>query len=474
MAAADPPFTGPDLCGLTACAVVDLLQRREVNPLDLIEASLSRIAATSPAINAMVTLCPDRARACAGAVDPASLLAGLPVGIKDLTPVAGVRTTFGTPALADNVPQISDPAVLRLESRGGVVIGKTNTPEMGAGANTFNPVFGATRNPWNTTMNAGGSSGGAAAGVAAGEVWLSMGSDVGGSLRTPASFCGIVGLRPSPGVIASPASDGFNPFPVEGPMARTVEDCALMLDAMAGWDAASPLSFPAPERRYLDTCRADAGTIRIAYAPDLGGLAPVTPEIAALLSDALTRLQAPDVTVFEAAPDTTGTDTAFRTLRGLGMWTGFRATPAAVSDRYKPTLRQNIAEGGALTVDDIAEARLTRARLYERMRRFFETCDVLAGPVTGIGPLPVEIEYPPEVAGHACRDYIDWLRFAFLATLCGLPALSLPVGRDARGLPVGLQLIGPPRGEARLLQIARRLEQATGFTPTPIDPVVTH
>ncbi|WP_323770635.1 amidase [Antarctobacter sp.] len=474
MAAADPPFTGPDLCRLTACAVVDLLKRREVSPLDLIEASLSRIAATSPAINAIVTLCPDRARDSAAAVDPASLLAGLPIGIKDLMPVQGVRTTFGTPALADNVPQTSDPAVLRLESCGGVVIGKTNTPEMGAGANTFNPVFGATRNPWNTAMNAGGSSGGAAAGLAAGEVWLSQGSDLGGSLRTPASFCGIVGLRPSPGIVASPGKDGFNAFGVEGPMARTVEDCALFLDAMAGWDAVSPISFPAPAQSYLDTCRSDAGSIRIGYAPDLGGLAPVEPEMAALLSDALTRLQAPDVTVVEAAPDTTGTETAFRTLRGLGMWTGFRTTPSVVSDRYKTTLRQNIAEGGALTVDDIAEAQFIRARLYDGMRHVFETCDVLAGPVTGIGPLPVEIEYPPEIAGHPSRDYIDWLRFAFLATVCGLPALSLPVGRDARGLPVGLQLIGPPRGEARLLQVARRLEQATGFAPTPIDPVISH
>lgn len=471
---ADPAFSGPDLCRLTACDVVDLLHRRQVSPAELIEASLSRIAATHPAINAMVTPCPDRARAAAGHVDPTSLLAGLPIGIKDLTPVAGVRTTYGTPALADNVPDTSDPMVLRLESRGAVVIGKTNTPEMGAGANTFNPIFGMTRNPWNTAMNPGGSSGGAAAGLATGEVWLSQGSDVGGSLRTPASFCGIVGLRPSPGIVASPGGDGFNPFGVEGPMARTVEDCALMLDAMAGWDSVSPLSVPAPTQRYLDTCRADAGTIRIAYAPDLGGLAPVEPDMAALLSDALTRLQAPDVTVVEAAPDTTGTEAAFRTLRGLGMWTGFRATPSSVSDRYKPTLRQNIAEGGRLTADDIAEAHLTRARLYDTMRRFFDTYDVLAGPVTGIGPLPVEIEYPPEVAGHASRDYIDWLRFAFLATLCGLPALSLPVGRDARGLPVGLQLIGPPRGEARLLQIARRLEQATGFPPTPIDPVVTH
>ncbi len=472
MTSADPLFSGPDLCRHTACEVVDLLRRGEVSPAELIGASLARIEQTSPAINATVTLCAERAHGSAKQVDPGSLLAGLPIAIKDLTPVSGVRTTFGTPGLADHVPDTSAPLVLRLEARGGVVMGKTNTPEMGAGANTFNPVFGATRNPWHTTMNAGGSSGGAAAGLAAGEVWLSQGSDVGGSLRTPASFCGIVGLRPSPGVVASPGGhDHFNLMGVDGPMARTVEDCALFLDAMAGWDPSSPLAFPAPQRSYLDQCRAGAGDIHIAFAPDLGGIAPVEPEMRQILADAVTRLQAPDVRVTEDSPKTTGLSECFRTFRALGMWTGFKATPARIYDQYKPTLKENIASGGRLTVDQIAEANLTRSRLYDVMRRFLSRYDVLACPVTGIAPLPVEIEYPPVVDGVESRDYLDWLGFSFLATVCGLPALSLPVGRDARGLPVGLQLIGPPRGEARLLQIARRLEQATGFATTPIDPV---
>lgn len=475
MAAADPAFSGPELCRLTACEAVDLLRRRKVSPRDLVEASVARIARTSPAINAMVTVCADRALAAAGAEAADSPLAGLPIGIKDLTPVAGVRSTWGTPALADHVPAVSDPLVLRLEARGAVVIGKTNTPEMGAGANTFNPVFGRTRNPWNTTMNAGGSSGGAAAGLAAGEVWLSTGSDVGGSLRTPASFCGIVGLRPTPGrVISGNGHDGFNLFGVEGPMARTVEDCALFLDAMAGWDPASPISFPAPERGFLETCRTDAGPVRLAFSPDLGGLFPVEPEMAAILARAVQRFEAPDVTVAEESPKLPRLAETFRTFRALGMWTGFRNTPKRVSDGYKDTLKRNIAEGGRLTVDEIADAQHARSQLYETMQRFFGRFDVLACPVSGIGPLPAEIEYPPSVAGVASRDYIDWLSFAFLATVCGLPALSLPVGRDARGLPVGLQLIGPPRGEARLLQVARRLEQATGFPATPIDPVVTH
>ena len=257
-------------------------------------------------------------------------------------------------------------------------------------------------------------------------------------------------------------------------MARTVEDCALFLDAMSGFDPVSPISFPPTEGGYLDSCRRDPGPIRIGFAPDLGRLAPVEPEMAQILAAALTRLQAPDVEIVEDTPDLQAIDSTFRTFRALGMWTGFRATPEAITSRYKPALQANIAQGGKLTVDQIADANLARATLYETMRRYLERIDVLACPVTGIGPLPVEIEYPPEIAGVASTDYLDWLRFAFLATLCGLPALSLPVGRDARGLPVGLQLIGPPRGEARLLQIARRLEQATGFAATPIDPVVTH
>ncbi|WP_425073133.1 amidase [Sagittula sp. S175] len=472
MATAKPPFTGPELCRLTAREVVGLLKSRKVSPAELVDASLTRIAQTGPAINAMVTTCEDRARTAAAQATPDSPLAGLPIGIKDLTPVAGVRSTWGTPAFADHIPTASDPLVTRLEQNGAVVIGKTNTPEMGAGANTFNAVFGKTRNPWDTRMNAGGSSGGAAAGLATGEVWLSHGSDLGGSLRTPASYCGVVGLRPSPGRIASaPGADGFNPFGVEGPMARSVADVALFLDAMTGVDLTDPLSYPT--NSVLDTCLSDPGNIRIAFSPDLGGR-PITAEMSGILSDALTRLQAPEVTVEDSTPDFSGLDHAFRTFRGLGMWTNAQVTPKRVSDQFKATLKSNIAQGGQLTVDDIAKANVTRSRLYTMMRGLLSTHDVLACPVTGLAPLPVEIEYPPEVAGTPSTDYLDWLGFAFLATLCGLPALSLPVGFTDTGLPVGLQLIGPPRGEARLLQVAHRLEQALDLGHTPIDPNVTH
>lgn len=469
-----PAFTGPELCALTACEALDALRAGTVSPHDLVEASLSRIEQTSPAINAMVTPCPDRARAAATALPKGTLLAGLPIGIKDLTPVAGVRTTLGTPAFADHVPEASHPLVERMEARGAVVIGKTNTPELGAGANTFNAVFGPTRNPWDTRLNAGGSSGGAAAGLATGETWLSHGSDLGGSLRTPAAYCGIVGLRPSPGLAwGGPATNAFDTMPVQGPMARTVEDCALLLDAMAGFDPRAPLSWPAPDTPYRAACRQDPGAVRIAFSHDLGGLAPVEPAMADALRAALSGLDG-TMAVEETAPPSAGTEEIFRTLRALGFWTDARETPESVTRHYKPTLQQNIAEGRALTVDEIARAQAERSRLYAEMSGFMARYDVLAGPVVGLFPLPVEIEYPPQVAGQDSRDYLDWLRFAMLATLCGLPALSLPVGFTDDGLPVGLQLIGRPRGEARLLQIARRIEETLALGHRPIDPRVRH
>ncbi|MBP0482576.1 amidase [Sagittula salina] len=472
MPPAERGFSGPDLCALTAVEAVTLLKRRAVSPRELVEASLTRIATTSPAINAMVTPCADRALNAASKATPDSLLAGLPIGIKDLTPVAGVRTTWGTPAHADHIPAASDPLVTRLEARGAVVMGKTNTPEMGAGGNTFNAVFGATRNPWDTRLNAGGSSGGAAAGLATGEVWLSHGSDLGGSLRTPASYCGIVGLRPSPGLVASgPGVDAFDRMGVEGPMARTVADVALFLDAMAGFEASCPLSHPGGA--FLAALDTDPGPIRIAFSPDLDRL-PVTAEIAGVHATALARVAAPDLTVEEIAPTFPGRDHAFRTFRALGMWTKSKLTPVRVSDRFKPTLKANIAEGAVLTPDDIATATITRTRLFATMQALFAQHDVLACPVTGLAPLPVAVEYPTEIAGTPTRDYLDWLSFAFLATLTGLPALSLPVGFTPAGLPVGLQLIGPPRGEARLLQVAQRLQQALGLPGTPIDPNRQH
>ncbi|WP_232830311.1 amidase [Oceanicella sp. SM1341] len=473
-----PPYTGSDLAAMTACEVTGLLARREVSPQELIEASLARTADTEPAINAMPTLCPDRARAHAERLRTApaeagpGCLHGLPVSIKDLTAVAGVTLTCGTPGLAGFVPAESDPLVERMEARGGIVMGKTNTPEFGAGGNTFNAVFGPTRNPWDTGLNPGGSSGGAAAGLAAGQVWLAEGSDHGGSLRTPAAYCGIVGLRPSPGRAGGGTREAaFGLEGVHGPMARTVEDCALLLDTMTGFDPRQPLSIAEPAHPFRAAVQEARPGFRVAFAPDLGGFAPVEAEVRDMLAAAMQALEGTGTLIEEAAPDTSGLYETYTTLRAFGQASGPGQMPEAVQAHYKQTLRDNIAAGRALTVDDVMRANRARSLIYHRTREFLLRYDVIACPVVGLPAQPCEVEYPRSVDGRPMADYVDWLRFAYLATMCTLPAISVPIGLTAAGTPMGLQLIGQPRGEAALLAAARVLEQAVGFGHRPIDPV---
>jgi len=471
------PFTGPDLCAYEAHAVVALLRKGEIEPRDLIKASRTRTEAVEPSINAMPTTCWDRAEAAIAALakgesDAPGWLAGLPIGIKDLTPVAGVRTTFGTKGLADNIPNASDPLVERLEARGALVVGKTNTPEMGAGANTFNEVFGATVNPWNTSMNAGGSSGGAAAGLATGEVWLNHGSDHGGSLRTPAAYCGIVGMRPSPGRAggASPKA-GYLIESAQGPMARSVTDCALFLDAMAGFEPRFPISYPAPDAPFQEAVRRADGKLRIGFSPDLGGISPVDSEMAGHLSSAMKQLERNGATVEEASPDVTGLDRTYHILRGISWVTGSQTLDPAVRQHFKPTLEENTRFGESLTIQDVAEAQVGRMTIFNAMLAFFERFDVLALPVVGCMPHPQSEEWVREIGGQNLTGYMDWLRFAFLATTAGLPAMSVPVGLGPRNMPVGLQLVGKPRGEAGLLAAARFVELAMGGPLGPIDPM---
>ena len=467
----DTAYTGPELCALPAREVIALLRRRAVSPAELIEAALTRLAQVEPQVNAVPTLCPERARARAAQVDPATLLAGLPLGIKDLTPVEGVRTTFGTAGMADHIPQASHPLVLLLEARGGIVLGKTNTPELGAGGHTFNDVFGLTRNPWNLSRSAGGSSGGAAVSLATGGLWLSHGSDFAGSLRTPASFNGIVGLRPSPGIAGGgPSLMGFTGGGLQGPMARDVRDCALFLDAMAGFDPRWPISFPPPAVPYAETTVQDPGPVRIAFSAGQGGFFPVEAAVEQVLTRALATLNLPQVTVEESFPPLPHLDEAFRALRALSFVGEADATPDHIRQHYKQTIRDNTGFARSLSLADYARAERQRSALYDSLHQAFARFDVLASAVTGVPAFPAEQEYPQTVAGQPMTDYIDWLRPSYLATTCGLPALSLPVGFTPDGLPVGLQLIGAPRGEARLLQIACLLEQALALPCAPIDP----
>ena len=479
----DTAFTGPELCARPARDVVADLRRGDLSPAEVLAASAQRIDQVEADVNAMPTRCIARAQAAiadlpghaAQNAGHAAWLAGLPIAIKDLMPVAGVRTTFANRAYADYVPDASAPMVERLESRGGLVVGKTNTPEFGAGGNSTNMVFGATRNPWDTRMNAGGSSGGAAASLATGEVWLSHGSDLMGSLRTPASHCSVLGLRPSPGVTGGgPASAGFLTEATSGPMARDVRDLALFLDAMTGYDPREPISVAAPAIPFQTTVEQANRAPRIAFSEDQNGFAAVEVEIRQCLRDAMQVVARSGAQIDTACPDLPYLNETYLALRALHYGSVTARQPQAVQDSFGQRLKDNIDFALNLDVRDLYAAMPRRMQLYEIMRQFLGSYDVLAIPVVGIAPDLVEHEYPVSVDGKNIGTYEEWLRFSFLATTTLLPALSMPVSFTAAGLPVGLQLIGPPRGEAKLLQVALFIEEALGLPPGPIDPVVRH
>jgi len=468
-----------ELTALTAQAVVDLLRRGEVSPIELIDAAAARIAATDGALNALPTLCLDRARDHAKRLMAGDLpttpaagwLAGLPLAVKDLNDVAGVRTTYGSPIYGRHVPDRSDIMVETLEANGGVVVAKSNTPEFGAGANTFNEVFGETRNPWNTDLTCGGSSGGSAAALAAGQVWLATGSDLGGSLRTPASFCSVVGLRPSPGRVATgPLDRPFDTLSVEGPMGRSVGDVALMLDAMAGWRPEDPLSLPAPEESFQAAAATRRPPRRVGYSADLG-ISPVDPEVRAICAAAVRRFEEAGAAVEEACPDFSDAPETFQVLRGAGFVAGLGPLYEQDRDRLKPDIRWNIEYGLSLTADRIGRAERARGALYHRMVAFFTTYDLLACPAACVPPFDVKTRWVREVGDTVLDNYVDWLRLTFAITLTACPAISIPCGFTADGRPVGLQLVGRPRGEAALLAAAAALEEIIGLSPAvPIDP----
>jgi amidase len=462
----------------TANAVVDKLRKGEVTPLDLLDVLERRIAEVDGKVNALPTLCFDRARDHARGLmqrKPAErgLLAGLPVPIKDLLAVAGVRSTQGSPIFKDNVPARSDVLVEHLENNGAVIYAKSNTPEFGAGANTFNEVFGATLNPWDTSKSAAGSSGGAAVALATGTAWLAHGSDMGGSLRNPASFCGIVGLRPSIGRVAhTPEAAIDRNLGVQGPMARNVEDLALLLDAMSGEHPADPLSLPLLPASFLSAARSGNKPKRVAYSPDLG-ITPVDPEVKAVTRKAAERFAEAGIIVEEAHPDLREAHECFHVLRAFD----FALTKAQLlrtkRDLLKPEVIWNIEEGLKLTVERIERAEAQRVALAERTLKFFETYDLLLCPATIVPPYPIENRYVAECDGKKFDNYVEWLGIVYAITLACCPALSLPCGFTKTGLPIGLQMVAAPRAEGALLAGARVLEDILGLRgTTPIDPRV--
>ena len=458
-----------ELCFLTAIELTQRIRARSISCVEVMEAHLRQIERVNPQVNAIVTLAPEQALARARAADAAlrrsdavGPLHGLPVAHKDLVQTKGMRTTFGSPIYADFVPDVDDLIVTRIRNAGAILIGKTNTPEFGAGSQTFNPVFGATRNPYDLSKTCGGSSGGAAVALACGMLPIAEGSDTGGSLRNPASFCNVVGFRPSPGRVPS-CSDraAWQTLSVPGPMARTVADAALLLSAMAGPHPCSPIALQKPGAHFRQPLDRDFRGVRVAWSRTLGGL-PVDPEVTAVLEQARLALEAIGCIVEEAEPDFTGADEAFKVWRAWGYEQKLGELADTHRDRLKETILWEIERGRALTGPQIGRAERLRTALYHRMRRFMKTYEFLALPVVQVPPFPIEQPYVTEINGVPMETYIDWMRSCYYISIIGFPAISVPAGFTRDGLPVGLQLVGRHHNDFGVLQLAHAFEQATG------------
>ena len=454
-----------ELTDLPATEQRRLLTDRAVSATELLDAHLAVIDAVNPSVNAIIALDPDVGRARARAVDDALArgddpgpLAGLVTAHKDLTETADFPTTFGSPLFAGFRPTADSLLVARMKAAGAVAVGKTNTPELGAGSHTFNRVHGLTRNPWDLERSAGGSSGGAAVALACGMVAVADGSDMGGSLRNPAAWNAVVGFRPTPRVV--PRVGPGNPWTtlaVEGPMGRTVADVALLLGVLGQPDARDPLHRPIELPVRLD--RPDR-PLRVAWSRDIGGVA-MDPAQVAVLDAYRPTIEALGWDVVDDEPDLGGADECFRTLRAWQSATGAVGQLDPTPDEVKATIHDEIQRGNALTPAAIAAAYDHLGVLYRRGVEFFSRYDLLAGPVTQVAPFPVEWEHPTEIAGRVLTSYIDWMASCYRITVLGGPAMSLPAGFDADGLPVGIQLAGAPGADADVLRAAAVLEAAS-------------
>lgn len=458
-----------DLCFESAVTLAALVRKREVSCTELVRAHIRRIERVNPVVNAVVTTTFEQAESEAADMDrrlgrgeAVGPLAGLPVVHKDLAATRGVRTTFGSPLFRDFVPDVDALFVERLKAAGAITLGKSNTPEFGAGSQTFNTVFGATRNPWDPERTCGGSSGGAAVALACGMVPIADGTDLGGSLRNPASFCNVVGFRSSPGrVPVWPAQNAWFPLPIAGPMARSVADAALMLSVIAGPDPRSPIAIEEPGDVFAAPLQRDFRGARVAWSRDLGGL-PVEPEVHAVLERALGALGDIGCVVEAADPDLRDADEVFETLRAWHFASVYSELLHTKRGDLKQTVIWNIEEGLKLSGLDVGRVELRRTELFHRMRSFFERYDFLVCPVVQVLPFDVRTEYPMEIDGTRLGSYIEWMRSCSRISATTLPALSVPAGFSAAGLPVGLQIVGPYRDDLGVLQLGHAFEQATG------------
>jgi amidase len=441
----------------TASEIARLVRARELSPVEALRACMARVDQLNPALNAVVTLNPraeDEARALErriSAGEDVGPLAGVPVGIKDVTQVGGVRCTFGSPLFSDHVPEEDALVVRRLRAAGAVIVGKTNTPEFAAGGNTFNEVFGRTRNPWNPERSAGGSTGGGAAGLATGMFALAEGTDLGGSLRIPASFCGVVGLRPSVGLVPTVPSDFvWDTLQVTGGMGRTAEDVGLMLAAVAGPSPEAPLAQPVAGRDFAGAARAgDARGLRVAYCRDIAGIG-IDAEVERVCRDAAFALQGAGATVDEVELDLAYGRTAFLALRGL--WFVSMLNPhLGKLEQFGVNVANNLRAGLATTVEELGAAEAGRKRIRAQFAELFTRYDHLLTPTMAVSPFPVVENYPRTVGGREMETYVDWLAPTFVLSLTGLPVGSVPAGLDPAGMPCGLQVVGRPFGEERVL-----------------------
>jgi len=449
-----------------AATLARLIRDGSIDEVELTRYFLDRIARINPCITAYCTVDVDGAFAAAERArgrrltgEPLGPLHGVMVSVKDLIDTAGLRTTYGSTLFRNHVPLKDALSVSRLRAAGAVILGKTNTPEFEGGGNTNNPVFGATRNPWDTSRTAGGSSGGSGAAVAAGLSPLSLGTDLGGSLRIPASFCGVMGFRTTPGLVPVwPVDMAFDCFGVEGPIAARVEDLALVLDVLAGPEPGVPLSTGTPGGSYLEALNELPRDLRVAVSPDLG-LMSIEPEIAEAVARAAAHLLPFVGKVEVRAPDWTGGDLVVDVYRCLRMATKHGGKLPKYRDELRPGLVANIDRGLALSGAEIAHADRERQRLIEETSRFFESCDVLVAATAPVLPFPVEQDFPHQIAGMDVLDYTSWLHLTYVPAALGLPALAIPAGFSVSGLPIGLQLIGTWQSERKLLAVAALLQR---------------
>lgn len=474
MVQADPEPAMTEPCDLSAVDLATAIAGRRLSPVEALDSCLSRIAAVDPAVNAVVLVDEEgaqkAARAAEAAVmrgDPLGPLHGVPIGIKDTQDTAGLRTTYGSPLFADHVPAGDAGCVARLRAAGAIVLGKTNTPEFAAGANTRNRVYGATGNAFDPSRSAAGSSGGSAVALACGMVPLASGSDTGGSLRNPAAYAGVVGLRPSPGLVAGEARGlGWSHLPTDGPMARSVADAALMLSAMAGDDARDPLSYALPGEavrgvpgRWSPPRPVEPKGLRLAFTEDFG-FAPTEAHVRRVFRTRVAALAPLFARAAGATPDCAGADDAFAVLRASHFLAQHGETYRTRPEMLGANVRANVEEGLGYSLADYARAAAAQTRIYRGWQSFFAEHDVLVSPAVTLSPRPWAEPYPTEIDGVPTRSYYQWLALAYAATLPGHPALSLPLGLDESGMPFGLQIVGPRGGDALVLGVAAALERA--------------